>query len=143
MTKPIEFGKFYALIKGAKDGKKEDELELVDLVKKYSKSEECDSAFDELGKIFCNVGLQEVYKYTGLKEINIISKLEGSVWKYLELRMGVKFKTYLIEKMKSHSREENLIEIISNKWGIDTNFLEANIEALAVYISEGIVEIIY
>ena len=45
--------------------------------------------FLELGKIFCSIGLLELYKYTDSSDLNVISKIEKVQWNELEKSFNI------------------------------------------------------
>ncbi len=142
MAKPIEFSKFYKLLDGAKKGDKEKIKELEWVLAEYEHANDSDGAFDELGQIFCHIGLMELYLYTGIDDIKYLSGLEESIWKYLKKRNGLSVEDHMVIKMKEHAKEHDLIKKASNKWAIPLEEVENNLEELAKYVTEGIVEII-
>ncbi len=142
MSKPIEFGKFYRLLEDVKKGDKKKETELQWLLAEYEHAKDGEGPFDELGQIFCHIGVMELYSYTGIENINYISRLETAIWKYLEDRMGLSISDYLTNKMIDHAKAHKLVEKITKKWNHTDGELENNVDGLAKYISDGIVDVI-
>ena len=142
MTKPIEFGSFYKLLSEVIKGNHQSKKELECLLAKYEHAKEATSAYDELGQIFCHHSLMELYKYTGVDEIDYITRLDNKVWEYLNKRMDKNLREYIIEKLIKHSNQHNLTNKISTKWGTTMNELDENIEGLAEYVVDGIMDLI-
>ncbi len=142
MANPIEFSKFYALLNEVKKGSSKKEEELEWLLAEYEHAKDSKSAFDELGQIFCHIGVMELYSYTGLEDVKAISKLDPAVWEYLEIRMKINLVNYLTDKMISHSETHELTDKIAKKWDFSEQTLIANNNDLARYVAEGIVETI-
>ncbi len=142
MESPIEFNEFYRLLREVKKGnnKKSEELEWI--LAEYEHGKDCKSHFDELGQIFCHMGVMKLYEYVGVEDIKYISALEQTVWNYLKKRMGEGAHEHLVECMKSHAEKHELSQVISEKWGISKEELENNIEGLAAYVTDGILEVV-
>ena len=142
MTKPIEFGSFYKLLKGVIEGDDKDKKELQWLLAEYEHAKDATSAYDELGQIFCHHGIMELYDYTGTDNLQYITCLEKSIWDYLQIRMGKNLNEYMVTAMMKHANIHKLPEKISTKWNTSISEIEDNLEDLANYVSEGIIELI-
>ena len=142
MTNPVEFGSFYKLLQAAKEGNKEKIKELEWMLAEYEHAKDAKSAYDELGQIFCHHGVMELYDYTGTDDIEYINSLDNSIWSYLKVRMDVTLQDYMIKSMLTHARDHKLTEKISDKWNFNIDEIEDNIEGLAKYVTDGIVELI-
>ena len=142
MTNPVEFGSFYKLLQEAKEGNKEKIKELEWMLAEYEHAKDAKSAYDELGQIFCHHGVMELYDYTGIDDIEYINSLDNSIWSYLKVRMDQTLQDYMIKSMLNHARDHKLAEKISGKWNFNIDEIEDNIEGLAKYVTEGIVELI-
>tara|TARA_Y100001968_G_scaffold294085_1_gene300412 strand:- start:126 stop:566 length:441 start_codon:yes stop_codon:yes gene_type:complete len=141
MDKPIEFNSFYKLLYNTKSGRK-DSIEILSKVASdYKEGKESQNEFDELGKIYCYIGLCRIYEYTGIKDISYIHNISEEIWNYIEVREEVDLSTYIKRGMKEYSNK-NVIKDIALKWNVKQENLENNIEGLANYITEGIVETI-
>ncbi len=143
MAEPVEFGSFYQLLQSVKKGSEERIKELEWMLAEYEHAKESKSAYDELGQIFCHHGIMELYEYTGIDNIQLISKFEESVWSYLKLRMNYSLSEYMIKSMVAHAEEHDLAKKMSNKWEVSTEEISENMEGLAKYVTDGIVEVIY
>ena len=86
MPESVEFGSFYQLLQSVKEGREKEVKELEWMLAEYEHAKESKNAYDELGQIFCHHGIMELYEYTGLDNIQIISGLNSSVWDYLKLK---------------------------------------------------------
>jgi len=142
MTKPIEFNEFYRLLDSVRNGDTKQKKELEWTLAEYEHAKDSSSSFDELGQIFCHIGVMELFDYSGSDDIKYISTLDQKVWDYLQLRMGTGLREYLVEKMISHSNEHELPAKLSKKWDVKIEDLQSNVNDLAKYVSEGIVEVI-
>ncbi len=142
MSKPIEFSDFYRLLTEVKRGDQKKKEELDWLLAEYEHAKGSEGAYDELGQIFCHIGVMELYEYTGVDNITFISKIESSIWDYLIVRVGEELDDYLVKKMVSHCENHNLAEKISKKWDFPEKELIENIKGLAVYVAQGIVEVV-
>ena len=143
MPSPVEFSSFYQLLQSVKQGNEKEVKELEWMLAEYEHAKESKSAYDELGQIFCHHGIMELYEYTGLDNIQIISDLNTSVWEYLKLRIGSSLEEFMVTSMLSHSKEHGLASKIGKKWDLASSEIEENLEGLARYVSEGIIQIIY
>jgi len=143
MTKPVEFGEFYKLLQSVKAGDPEKNKELDWMLAEYEHAKDATCSYDELGQIFCHHGIMELYEYTGVDDITFISSLEKSVWDYLGIRMGISINQYMIDSMISHAREHELAKKMSGKWNTSIDELEENIQGLAEYVVEGIIDVIH
>ncbi len=142
MAKSVEFGEFYKLLQAVKVGDEEKDKQLQWMLAEYEHAKEATSSYDELGQIFCHHGVMELYDYTGVDSIKFISSLEKMVWDYLEVRMNVALPEYMVTSMVAHAKEHDLVKKMSKKWDTSIEELESNMEGLARYVAEGIVEII-
>ncbi len=142
MSKPVEFGEFYKLLQAVKGGDQEKNKELEWILAEYEHAKNATSSYDELGQIFCHHGVMELYEYTGLDNIKLISSLEKSVWIYLERRMGIALSKYMVDSMVAHAKEHELAIKMSQKWDNSSQEIEDNMEGLANYVVEGIISII-
>ncbi len=143
MAEPVEFDSFYQLLHSVKEGSDEQTKELQWMLAEYEHAKESNSAYDELGQIFCHHGIMELYEYTGLENIQTISKFDKSVWDYLKLRTDSSLSEYMIKSMISHARQHNLPQKMAGKWEIPSEEVEANMEDLAKYVVEGILDVIH
>ncbi len=91
-------------------------LELEWMLAEYEHAKESSSAYDELGQIFCHHGIMELYEYTGLESIQIISNFDKSVWDYLKLRTDSSLSDYMVKSMLSHAKQHGLAQKMANKW---------------------------
>ena len=142
MANAIEFGSFYKLLQAARDGNEERKKELEWMLAEYEHAKDAKNPYDELGQIFCHHGVMELYDYTGTDDIKYINSLNKSVWDYLVIRMNISLSDYMVKSMLSHAKEHKLASKMSSKWNIEIDELENNLEDLAKYVTEGIVELI-
>ncbi len=142
MSKPIEFSSFYKLLKSAIDGNQSKNEELQWMLAEYEHAKDATSAFDELGQIFCHHGVMELYDYTGVDDINYINSLDSNVWNYLRVRMEIGLDEYMCKSMMNHAKEHHLAKKISNKWNTPIEEIDSNMEDLAKYVVEGIIDLV-
>ncbi len=142
MSNSVEFSSFYKLIEEVRDGNDEKNKELEWMLAEYEHAKDASSAFDELGQIFCHHGIMELYDYTGTDNIKYINGLDISVWNYLKVRMKIDLPEYMIKSMVQHAKEHELALKISRKWDAQVDEIEENLEDLAKYVTEGIVDLI-
>ncbi len=142
MADPVEFGSFYKLLQAVRDGNEEKSKELEWMLAEYEHAKDATSAYDEIGQIFCHHGVMELYDYTGTDNIRYINSLDSSVWNYLKVRMDIGLQEYMVKSMLSHAKDHKLASKISNKWNFKTAEIESNLEGLAKYVTEGIVDLI-
>jgi len=143
MPSPVEFSSFYQLLQSVKLGNEKKTKELQWMLAEYEHAKESENAYDELGQIFCHHGIMELYEYTGLDNIQIISGLNSSVWEYLKLRTGYTLEEFMVMSMLSHAKEHGLATKLCKKWGLVNDEIEGNLDGLAKYVVEGIIEIIH
>ena len=142
MAKPIEFNEFYKLLRKAKNGSESDELELATILEGYKSPKESQGAYEELGKIFCFISMNALFEYTGLTVAKDIGELSNEIWEYLKKRMKGDLRDYTKDRVIKESKNKSLPNKIAKKWEIDKEELEKNLEGLAEYVIDGIVEII-
>ncbi len=142
MANPVEFGSFYKLLQAVRDGNEEKSKELEWMLAEYEHAKDAKSAYDELGQIFCHHGVMELYEYTGVENVSYINSLDKSVWDYLNIRMQTGLHEYMVKSMLNHAQDHQLAKKVSNKWNGDLNEIQGNIEDLANYVAEGIVQLI-
>jgi len=141
MPKPIEFNEFYELLKDAKNGNKKKRESLDWILAEYEHAEGSEGAYDELGQVFCHIGVMGLYDYAGIDDLQYINQLEKSVWEYLEVRMGMNLTLHMVETMMEHAKQHELSTKMSEKWGISREELAENMEGLAKYVAEGIADV--
>ena len=84
----------------------------------------------------------ELYTYTGVEDLSYINGMEPIIWDYLSKREGSTPKDALVDSMVKHSKEHNLPDKIATKWKFNDKDLAENVNNLAEYIADGIVEIV-
>ena len=142
MSKPVEFGEFYKLLKEVRDGNAEKSKELEWILAAYEHAKDASSPYDELGQIFCHHGVMELYDYTGIEDISYIKNLDISVWNYLQYRMKIGLQEYMLNSMVEHANSHKLSEKLSKKWNTSKDEIEDNMQDLAKYVAEGIIELV-
>ena len=140
MDKPVEFSKFYRILNAAKEGEEGKSLELESILKEYETAEESASPLHQLGEIFLCVGIQELYSYSGTKDIKAIGLLDKEAWDKLAEENKADLPPLLANSMIRHSKSNKLSKKISAKWGIPKRQVENNIMQMARYITEGIID---
>ena len=71
-----------------------------------------------------------------------ICDLKREVWDYLEVRTGDKLLSHITKSMVQHARKHSLPQKISSKWNFSEEEITNNIDGLATYVAEGIIEVI-
>ena len=77
MDKPVEFSKFYRILNAAKEGEEDKSGELESILKEYENCEKSASPLHELGEAFIYVGIMELYRYAGSKDMKTIGLLDN------------------------------------------------------------------
>ena len=142
MAQSIEFSSFYKILESARDGNEAKNNELQWILAEYEHAKDAKSAYDELGQIFCHHGVMELYDYTGIDDIKYINTLDSSVWDYLKIRMKIDLHQYMCKSMINHAQEHGLAKKISSKWKASFEEIESNMEDLANYVAEGIIDLV-
>ncbi len=140
MDKPVEFSKFYRILNAAKEGEEGKREELESILKQYETSEESESPLHQLGEIFLYVGMMELYKYSGTKDIQVIGLLDKESWDQLAEQNKADLPPLLANTMIRYSQANKLSKKISVKWGIAKRKIDNNIMQMARYITEGIID---
>ena len=138
--KPVEFSKFYRILNAAKEGEEGQSEELESILKEYETSENSESPLHQLGEIFLYVGLMELYKYSGTKDIQAIGLLDKESWDNLAEQNKADLPPLLANTMIRYSQSNKLSKKISAKWGIAKRKVDNNIMQMARYITEGIID---
>ena len=96
------------------------------------------SRFDSIDLLINSPGISESFD----SKISYINKLDSSVWAYLKIRMETGLHQYMVQSMLNHAKEHKLASKMSSKWDFATDEIENNLEDLAKYVADGIVELI-
>ena len=140
MEKPVEFSKFYRVLNAAKEGEEGKASELVALLELYETSEQSDGPLHQLGETFLNVGVKELFKYSGTEDIQAIGLLGREDWDELAEKNQADLPPLLANTMIKHAKSNNLSKKISSKWDISKREIEKNIMQMARYITEGMID---
>ena len=140
MEKPVEFSKFYRVLNAAKEGEEGKSDELDSMLKQYETSEESASPLHQLGQIFLYVGITELYKYSGTKDMQAIGLLDTESWDKLAEEQKADLPPLLANTMIRYSKSNNLSKRISSKWGTPKREIDNNIMQMARYVTEGIID---
>ena len=140
MEKPVEFSKFYRILNAAKEGEEGKSEELESMLKQYESSEESEGPLNQLGEIFLYVGILELYKYSGTKDMKDIGLLDKEAWDKLAEDNKADLPPLLANSMIRYSKSNKLPKKISSKWGTSRREIENNIMQMARYITEGIID---
>ena len=97
---------------------------------------------NKTGQIKKHIAINEVYEYTGMSNIKEIGNLTRPVWDYLTKRNGNNMHDYIVEKILDESLEKGYKTTLSKKWKVKIEEIDKNLEDLAKYVTEGIVDII-
>ena len=140
MSDSIEFSDFFRILNAIKEGEQGKEKELQEKIKQYENTESSKSFLDELGKIFIQLGILELYKYSETKDLKAISIIEKEKWDELAEKNDEQLPQYLANKMINNAKENNLPKELSNKWNTRPREINKHIRPMAQYITEGIIE---
>ena len=140
MDKPVEFSKFYRILNAAKEGEEGKNEELESILKQYETAEESESPLHQLGEIFLYVGLTELFKYSGTKDMQAIGLLDKESWDQLAEQNKADLPPLLANTMIRYSQNNKLAKKISTKWGVQKRKIDNNIMQMARYITEGIID---
>ena len=140
MEKPVEFSKFYRILNAAKEGEEGKSDELESILKQYETSEESESPLHQLGEIFLYVGLMELYKYSGTKDIQAIGLLDKESWDQLAEKNEAELPPLLANSMIRYSQNNKLSKKISAKWNFPKRKIDNNLMQMARYVTEGIID---
>ncbi len=142
MDKAVEFSSFYTLLEAVKNGEEGKSQELENILVEYKSATNAESPLDELGKIFCSVGISELYKYAESTDLALISKIEMGMWKELANSNGDPLHIYLSKAMINYAQDELVAEKMSTKWNIRERMIKKHFVKMSRYITEGILQVI-
>ena len=140
MEKPVEFSKFYRALNAAKEGEEGKSDELEALLKEYETSKECEGPLHQLGESFLYIGVTELFKYSGTKDMQAIGLLDKDSWDQLAEENKAELPPLLANTMIRYSKTNKLSKKIAARWGISKREVENNIMQMARYITEGIID---
>ena len=84
MSKPVEFSTFYKLLNAVVQGDADKDQELASMLDEYKTSQNSLSPLHELGQIFLNVGIEELYNFVDNKDLQFIGRLTKLDWEELQ-----------------------------------------------------------
>jgi len=140
VEKPVEFSKFYRILNAAKEGEEGKSDELGSMLKEYETSEKSESPLHQLGEIFLYVGIMELYKYSGTKDMKAIGLLDAESWDKLAEENKADLPPLLANTMIRYSKSNKLSKKISTRWTTPKRDIDNNIMQMARYITEGIID---
>ena len=140
MEKPVEFSKFYRVLNAAKEGEEGMSMELESMLKNYENSEDSAGPLHQLGETFLYVGVLELYKYAGTKDMKEIGLLDKEAWDKLAEEKKADLPPLLANTMIRYAKNNKLSKNLSAKWGISKREVDNNIMQMARYITEGIID---
>ena len=123
-------------------GDKQQEKKLQWILAEYEHAKDAFSSFHELGQIFCHHAVMQLYAYTGIDDIKFISNFDESIWNYLEVRNKATLFEFIERGLVKHIEEHRVIKKISDKWNRPIDELSHNSNDLAIYVIEGIIQVI-
>ncbi|WP_320677262.1 hypothetical protein [Prochlorococcus sp. MIT 1300] len=141
MANEIEFSELFGLLNAIVEGE-EKHLEAEQLLIDYREGKGSHSAIEELGKLFCNIGIMELYKYAGSRDIRYIANLEKEEWEKKEEEQEISLPYFLANAMISYTKENKVVDYLSKKWEERKRMVEKNIVSMAQYVTEGIIRLI-
>ena len=141
MEKSIEFSTFFRALNSAKDGNKESKENLDKLLLTYESKESSTSPLEELGHMFITIGIQELYKYAGSTDICFIGNIDLEGWEKLsEGNDNQDLPNFLANAMVSTAKKEEISKNLALKWDAKRREIDKNIQLMARYITEGILD---
>ena len=140
MSDSIEFSDFFRILNAIKEDEQGKEKELQEKIKEYENTDSSKSFLDELGKIFIQLGMVELYRYTENQDLKSISIFEKEKWDELAEKNDEQLPQYLANKMISNAKENNIPKELANKWNTRPREINKHIRPMAQYITEGIIE---
>ena len=140
MEKPVEFSKFYRILNAAKEGEEGKSAELESILKQYESSEETAGPLHQLGETFLYIGIMELFKYSGTKDMKAIGLLDKDDWDKLAEENKADLPPCIANSMIRHAKSNKLSKKISTKWNTSKREIENNIMQMARYITEGIID---
>ncbi len=138
----VEFSKFYQLLEEVKLGRKEKEEELKLILQEYKSAQNTTGPLQELGQIYCYLGLMELFRYTNEEDLGKISLIEESVWSNLAEKQEETLPMRLANHMIDYTKEKNLIKQIAEKWNIPRRKMNRHIINMARFVTEGLIDVI-
>tara|TARA_Y100001968_G_scaffold22731_1_gene17905 strand:- start:633 stop:1064 length:432 start_codon:yes stop_codon:yes gene_type:complete len=140
VSESIEFSDFFRILNAIKEGEEGKEKELEEKIKQYKNANDSKSFLDELGKIFIQLGIVELYKYTGSKDLKAISILGKEAWDELAEKNEEQLPRHLANTMIENAKDNKLQNTLSKKWEVRPREVNKHIKPMAQYITEGIIE---
>ena len=140
MSESIEFSEFFQLLNAIKDGEEGKEKLLEEKMKEYKIADNSSSFLDELGKKFLYLGMTNLYKYTGNKDLQSLSKLDKDKWEELADKNEENLPQYLANRMITSAKDNKIPDELANKWKVGQREVYKHIRPMAQYITEGLIE---
>ena len=140
MSESIEFSEFFQLLNAIKEGEEGKEKLLEEKMKEYKIPDNSSSFLDELGKKFLYLGITNLYKYTGNKDLKSLSKLDKDKWEELADKNEESLPQYLANRMITSAKDNKTPDELANKWKVRTREVNKHIRPMAQYITEGLIE---
>ncbi len=142
MENPVEFSEFYKLLSLIKEGDDTKYESLNTILQNYKEGSLSESFLHELGQNFLIIGVEELFKYSNSSDLNFIGKLTKEEWKALANKNEEELPYYLANKMISHAKESQYLDILSKKWETPKRQIRKHIVPMARYITEGIIDVL-
>ena len=140
MSESIEFSEFFLLLNAIKEGEEGKEKLLEEKMKEYKTADNSSSFLDELGKKFLYLGITNLYKYTGNKDLKSLSKLDKEEWEELSDKNEESLPQYLANKMITNAKDNKTPGELASKWKVREREINKHIRPMAQYITEGLIE---
>tara|TARA_Y100001968_G_C19054496_1_gene570757 strand:- start:251 stop:682 length:432 start_codon:yes stop_codon:yes gene_type:complete len=140
VSESIEFSEFFLLLNAIKEGEEGKEKLLEEKMKEYKTADNSSSFLDELGKKFLYLGITNLYKYTGNKDLKSLSKLDKEEWEELSDKNEESLPQYLANKMITNAKDNKTPGELASKWKVREREINKHIRPMAQYITEGLIE---
>ena len=142
MEEQIEFSQFFILLNSVKEGDLEDVGKLNKILDEFKQGASAQGPLHEMGQLFISIGIDKLYGYTGINDINAIGNLDQLYWEELEDTNKIDLPQYLAKEMTKYAKENSSSKSISSKWNSPQRIIDKNFVKMSRYITEGIIDAI-
>ena len=142
MTDQIEFSSFYKLLNSIKEGDSKKISLLDEKINDFKNGLNSTSFLEELGSLYLYVGITELYNFTNTKDLQEIGLIDKEGWETLSSENQQELPVYLANKMIEYIKEHKKVKEISIKWNIKEGEIRKHITKMAIYITEGLIDVI-
>ncbi len=140
--KELEFSQVYTLLNAIKEGDESKKDLLTSISSDFKTGSNAESFLQELGQSYLSVGIEELFNYTKLVNLQLIGKLTKEDWENLSITNKSDLPIYLATKMTNYFKENKLSEKLSKKWNISQREIQKHVTPMARYITEGFIDLL-